>query len=121
MNPLDASSDPYSGLDFIINLIESLFATNDRSLINILRRLAILEIRYEEAVINSVYIDWIEPLATDFSSLHNIRSLNLDQMAISITKTDRDCFNRLCAQDFLEDDSDLLGEIGKIWQRVSRD
>ena len=93
----------------------------NQSLIETLKRLAILAVQFEETVVEAVHVNWTKPLSTEFSFLEDINRMDLKQMAISIMKADTVCFNHLCVQDFLEHENGPRKDIGRIWQTLSSD
>ena len=60
----DCPPDPYSALDFLFRPIRELLAKRDLRLIDILQRLEVLAVRFEDKVVYAESVYWTKPLRT---------------------------------------------------------
>ncbi|KAH7357096.1 hypothetical protein BKA65DRAFT_474889 [Rhexocercosporidium sp. MPI-PUGE-AT-0058] len=108
---------PHPGdfLDFLVHPVQQLFVEDD-ALIPTPKKTIILAVRYQNEMVNAIYVDWQRPLLKDFF-LNTIYAMG--DMAKSITRVATELYHRISHADFLDpDNSKLLKCITANWLRL---
>ncbi len=101
--------------------IRKLLAKRDLRLIQILQRLEVLAVRFEDEVLLAESVDWENPFRTDFSILELLNTEDTQMRARNITKRDCTYFRQLNANDFLLPNMPRRAYLGTRWNRLAHD
>jgi hypothetical protein len=114
-----ALSSPCEALYSFFRQILEFFATAGGDLIQMLKRLQSLAIRFEDQTRIAINVDWSCPFSADCSFLDCIDEP--DKLAESITKAQCEFFKRLSLKDFRDPKSNQQSYLRKEWLALSND
>ena len=116
----DTSSEPSEALRFFVDPIKQLDEDQSSGILSVVRRLSILNTRYELHIRSETDVKWPKPFSTNFSFWENVQRESALDLAKSTTEFVSKLYRGLAAGDVL-DDTVYLKSIDRRWSDFSID
>ncbi|KFY97307.1 hypothetical protein V500_02148 [Pseudogymnoascus sp. VKM F-4518 (FW-2643)] len=117
----ESQSDPHAAISFILEPIEHLFSRETDGVIYVLKRLSILATRFRDSMRETTYNKWQRAFRNEFTFFDNIHCNTPETHADSIVQADSKLFAGVSTSDLVRLNSQQLGLIGIVWNRLCSD
>ncbi|KFY80219.1 hypothetical protein V499_00893 [Pseudogymnoascus sp. VKM F-103] len=117
----ESQPDPHAAISFILEPIGHLFSRETDGVIYVLKRLSILATRFQDSMRETNYNEWRRAFRNEFTFFDDINCNTPETHANSIVQADSKLFAGLSTSDLVRPNSQQLGLIGIVWNRLCSD
>lgn len=110
---------PQPDLGFIYGPLRDLFSHQRQDLARILKKLAILEVRFQREYLGEEEIDWVQRFDTNTDLFDRVTTTSPHDLADSLTENDLVAFQNLCPQNVIQEDTSFQ-YMHRRWNRLCR-